>query len=186
MSNDGRLLKIYRDGRRFERITTKRLPPGAKGNLETLAVMKEIILADSQEPDLGNFIFREIIGLDKKTLGEQINAAYTFCRDKIIYNQEKDGFETVADIWSCMYALNPFHPIGDCAIKVVALCTSLSFLNLKPSLVMIGQFEGVDFYNHVFCSAVIDGKETTLDPTPQNFIIGQEAESLRRYVDPIF
>lgn len=186
MNDEGRLLKIYRDGRRFERLQTIRLPKGAKGNIATLEVMAQIIREDSQEQDLKNLVMRDIIGLEKKTLSEQVSAAYEFCKNKIIYEQEKDGFETVADLWSCLYALNPLHPVGDCAIKTVAMGTCLSFIGLKTKLVAIGQIEGVEYYNHVFPTAAIDGKETTLDATFLDFQMGQELASLRRFEMEVF
>lgn len=181
-----RILRIFRNGKRHERITYKQIPAGAKGNLETLAVMKQIVLEDIQEKDFGNFINQVLIGNNKGSLSEKISAAFLFCRDQIIYDQEKDGYETVADLWSCLYALNDSHALGDCAVKSVALATILSFLGLRPSFVAIGQIENVDYFNHVFVSCEINGVETPLDPTPPQFRLGDELESLRRIVYPIF
>lgn len=186
MSEKGRVLQIFRDGRRHKKQLFQQLPVGAKGNLETLAVMKEIVLSDSKETDIKAFVMREIIGLDKQTQAEKVKAAFEFCRDRIIYSPEKDGLETVADLWSCLYALNPAHATGDCAVKSVALATCLSYLNLKPYFVAIQQVKGATYFNHVFVGAEIEGKQTTLDPTPKEFRIGDELKSFSRLIYRIF
>jgi hypothetical protein len=186
MSATGRTLQIFRDGRHGERKLFQQLPAGAQGNLETLAVMKQIVLADSLETDLKAFAMREIVGLDKKTQAEKISAAFFYCRDKIIFEPEKDGKETVADLWSCIYALNPEHATGDCAIKCIALATILSYLDLKPKFVAIAQAPKQTYFDHVFLSAAIGGKETTLDPTPEQFRVGDELKSYTRLIYPIF
>jgi hypothetical protein len=186
MSEQGRILQIFRDGRRHEKKLFQQLPAGSQGNLETLAVMKEIVVCDSKEPDLKNYVFREIIGLDKKTPAEKVEAAFIYCRDRIIYEPEKDGLETVADLWSCIYALNPEHATGDCAIKCVALATCLSYLNLKPVFVAVSQFKGASSFNHVYLSYQADGKQTTLDPTPKEFRVGDEVKSFTKLYYRIF
>jgi transglutaminase-like putative cysteine protease len=181
-----RILRIFRDGRKHERELRQQLPPGAQGNLETLAVMKKIVLEDSKENDLRAYVMREIIGLDKQTLPEQVNAAFYYCRDKIIYEQEKEGFETVADLWSCIYALNPLHASGDCVLKSVALATCLSYLNLKPKFVAIQQIPDVTFFNHVFVIVEINGVSVVLDPTPPQFRVGDELQSFSQLYYQIF
>lgn len=185
MSN-GRVLQIFRDGRRHERRLFQQLPTGAEGNIETLSVMKRIVSEDARQNDLKAFVLREIVGLDKKTPAEKIKAAFEYCRDRIIYSPESEGFETVADLWSCLYALNPNHAIGDCAIKSVALATILSFFDLKPWFVAIKQIPNADFFNHVFVGCEIDGKPTALDATPKEFRVGDELNSFTRLNYKIF
>lgn len=183
---NGRILQIFRDGKRTVATQRLQLPPGAQGNLITLREMAKIVREDSKLSDLKNFAFREVIGLDKRTLTEQINAAYEFCRDRIIYDQEKSGYETIADLWSCFYSLNPLYPIGDCAIKSVALATCLSYLNLKPYFVAVRQVKNVDYFNHVFVGIDEGGKHIGLDPTPNEFFLGQEVNSYQRLNYRIF
>ena len=98
----GRTLQIYRDGRRTIAKKQIQLPPGARGNYQTLAEMAKIVREDATQHDLKNFVMREIVGFDKKTLHDQKNAAFEYCRDRIIYNPEQSGFETVADLWSTL------------------------------------------------------------------------------------
>jgi hypothetical protein len=169
MPDEGRELIVIRDDRRYVGETKLKLPPGAQGNTDTLAVMAQIVREDSALPDLRNFAMREIIGAGKKTISSQIDAAFHFCRDKIVYRDEGEGTETVADLWSCIYGLNPDHPVGDCAIKSVALATVLSYLKLEPRFVAIRQVPNVDWFNHVFVEIGDEGEEITLDPTPENF-----------------
>lgn len=186
MANEGRTLQIYRDGRRYQAKQRIQLPVGAEANFYTMRVMRDIIREDSQFPDLRNFAMREIIGLENQTLSQQIDAAYRFCRDRIVYEPEKEGFETVADLWSCIYGINPGHPVGDCAIKSTALATVLSYLGLKPYFVAIRQIPNVDFFNHVFVGIVENGKQIGLDPTPENFRLGEQMPFLERISMPIF
>ncbi len=186
MAEQGRVLKIFRDGRKHERLLTQQLPTGAKANLETVAVMCRIVREDAQEVDLRNFVMREIIGLDKQTISEKLDAAFNFCRDKIVYKDEENGFETLADLWSCMYALDALNAVGDCAIKSVALATCLSFLDLKPYFVVIRQQPNVNFFNHVYCGCEIGGVNMPLDPTPARFRPGDELNSLERKVIQIY
>ena len=186
MSEKGRTLQIFRDGRRHEKKLFQQLPVGAQGNLETLAVMKRIVREDSRETDLKAFVMREIVGLDKRTSAEKIGASFSYCRDRIIYSPERDGFETVADLWSCLYALNAEHASGDCAIKSVALATCLAFLGLKPEFVAVQQIPNADWFNHVYVSAVIRGKKTALDATPPEFRVGDETGSFTKLYYQIF
>ncbi len=185
-SMQGRTLQIFRDGRRSVAKQTIQLPPGAQGNVQTLSEMAKIVREDFTQHDLKNFVMREIIGLEKRTMSEKTNAAFEFCRDEIIYDPEKDGFETVADLWSCCYALNDKHASGDCSIKVVALATCLSFLGLKPVFVALGQVPKVDYFNHVYLGIYSHKKLVAFDPTPKQFRVGDEAKGLRRLVYPIF
>ena len=182
----GRVLQIFRDGRRHERQLFQQLPVGAEGNLETLAVMKRIVVEDSKQKDLKAFAIREIVGTDKRTTTDKVKRAFEFARDEIIYSPEKDGLETVADLWSCLYCLNFDHPAGDCAIKCVALATLLSYFDLKPSFTAIRQVPNATFFNHVYLTCRIDGKQTALDPTPRDFQIGDETNSLSRIHYKIF
>ena len=184
--SEGRTLQIFRDGRKHTRQLNHRLPPGAQGNLETLVVMKQIVLADAREPDLKNYVLREIVGLEKKTTRDAADAAFAFCRDAIVYSPEQDGLETVADLWSCLYALKREHPSGDCAIKCVALATCFSFLNLKPAFVAIKQIPDAESFNHVFLTCEIDGREIPFDPTPPEFRPGDELESFTKLIYRIF
>lgn len=182
----GRILEIYRDGRKHRRKLQRAIPPGAKGNLETLGEMKKIVLEDSKETDLLNFINREIIGLDKKSLNEKVEAVFSYARDKIIYSPELDGFETVADLWSCLYALNPEHATGDCVQKSIFIATCLGLLGLKPNFVAIQQLKNVDYFNHVFVNCEINGTLTVLDATPETFRVGDELNFISKLVYPIF
>lgn len=181
-----RVLRIYRNGKKHDRERSRKIPGGAKGNLETLAEMKKIVLEDSQELDLRNFVNREIIGLDKQTLTEKVEGIFTYARDRIEYLPEMQGFETVADLWSCLYALNPNKAVGDCVLKSVFIATCLSFLGLKPQFVAIQQLTGVDYFNHVFVNCRINGVITALDATPENFRVGDELNFISKLVIRIF
>lgn len=174
--SDGRILQIFRDGRRTA-FKTIQLPRGAQGNLETLAEMAKIVREDAALWDMRNFAMREIIGLEAQDIDAQIAAAYNFARNKIKYLPEGPTTETVADLWSCMYALNADHPVGDCVIKSVALATLLSYLKLRPYFVAIRQLAGTDYFDHVFVAIDHDGKTEALDPTPPEFTPGQRLPS---------
>lgn len=179
--SNSKTLQIFRDGRRHTAKETIQLPPDAAGNLQTLALMAQIVREDSSQKDYRNFVLREFLGFDK-SISEQIDAAFEFCRDKIFYEPEKPGFETVADLWSCLYAFDERTAKGDCVVKSVALATMLSFLNLKPVFVAIKQVPNAAYFNHVYVE--LDG--TTLDATPPQFRPGNELKFLQKLIYPIF
>ena len=182
---NGRILQIYRDSRRSidQRI---QLPTGAEANLQTLSQMAAIVREDLQFEDLGNFIRREIIGLDKATLNEQAHAAFMFCRDRIVYQPEQAGFETIADLWSCLYGINPMYPVGDCAIKSTALATCFAFIGLRPYFTAIRQTRNAAFFNHVFVSIRTGDNWIAFDPTPENFKPGDQLPYLEHVNYRIF
>lgn len=171
--SDGRTLQIFRDGNRREAARRLLLPAGAEANLITLREMTQIVREDSQFSDLRKFIFK-YVGLENKTLDEQIKRAFEFCRDEIVYQEEKTGFETIADFWSCQFVLDSK---GDCAIKSLSLATMLSYLNLKPFFTALRQLKNADFFNHVFVSYRYEGKTVWLDPTPPEFVVGKRLKA---------
>ena len=178
---NGRILQIFRDGRRYEALSRIQLTTGFQANYKTLEIMGKIVREDAVLPDLKAFAIRTIIGVDNaKTTERGINAAYEFCRDRIEYTDEADGYETVADLWSCLYGLNPDKAVGDCAIKSVALATLLCYLNLRPVFVAFQQIPGADFFNHVAVGLVGENGTQVLDATPPEFGPGDSVESLHR------
>lgn len=186
MGRTSRTLRIYRDGRKYERELFKPIPSGAKGNLETLGEMKKIVVSDAKENDLRNFVNREIIGFDKWSLSAKVDAIFLYARDRIRYEPETDGFETVADLWSCLYAFSPETAVGDCVQKSIFIATCLSYLGLKPNFVAIQQIPNVDYFNHVFVNCEINGQTVNLDATPKEFRVGDAANYLSKLVFPIF
>ena len=182
---DGRTLRIFRDGRKHDKTLSKPIPRGAAGNMETLAEMAKIVREDALESDIGVFVNRYIIG-NARSLNQKIEKVFTFARDAIIYDQEKNGNETEADLWSCLFALNPNNPQGDCAVKSVFIATCLSYLGLKPKFVAIQQVPKANYFNHVFVQVEAEGKTIILDATPKEFRVGDELESFARLIYPIF
>lgn len=186
MTDDRRYLQVIRDGRKWKAEQPVLLPIGAQGNRETVAHMCRIVLEDSVQPDVRVWALRTFIGIENKTVVDQINAAFRYCRDAIVYRDEGPGTETVADLWSCNYALDKRYPTGDCAIKSTALATLLAIVGVTPSFVIIRQVPNVDWFNHVYVQILVDGSETVLDPTPENFRPGDSQPFLEREVIPIF
>ena len=170
-----RNLQIFRDGRKHTKFSQRPIPPGAKGNFETLEEMKKIVFEDSQENDLKNFVLREIVG-QKSSLREQLQAIFLYARDRIRYEPERDGYETVADLWSCLYSFDPKTAIGDCVQKSIFIATCLSYLGFNPFFSAIQQIPNADFFNHVYVECEINGNLTVFDATPPNFQIGDEGE----------
>jgi hypothetical protein len=187
--SDGRILQIFRDGKRRRGERPIQLPDGAQGNLETLDVMARIVREDSVLPDLRSFAMREIIGSDADTLDAQIDAAFQFCRDEIHYKPEGENTETVADLWSCLYGIDPQKAVGDCAVKSVALATLIalaSSLTVKPFFVALQQIPGADFFNHVFVGIRRGDTFVALDATPPEFRLGDELPSITQLHVPIW
>lgn len=178
---NGRILQIYRDGRRREERQLIQLPRGAQGNLRTLAEMGEIVAHDCRQPDVRRFALDACIGSDHRqlSLDDKIERAFQYCRDAIVYRPEPAGYETLADLWSCLYAVSDAGPTGDCAIKSVALATVFCSLNLRPFFVALKQIAHADYFNHVFVGLDnADGKGwTAYDPTPPEFRPGDLLDS---------
>lgn len=185
MANEGRVLHIIRDGRRYQGLQLLQLPFGAQGNRETVRIMSQIVREDALQPDLKRFALEVCIGLENSTLTDQIDAAYRFARDGIAYQDEGEGTETVADLWSSMYSIGD-HAAGDCAIKSVALATLLCYLKLRPSFACIRQVPNVDWFDHVYVLLMDGDKETVLDPTPPEFRPGDALPYYEREIFPIF
>lgn len=174
---NGRTLQRFRDGRRQKDTHSIQLPTGAEANLYTLSEMAKIVREDAALPDLRAFAERYIIR------GGGVDAAFSFCRDEIHYRPEGPDTETIADMWSCMFGIDPTQAVGDCAIKSTVLATLLSYLKLKPIFRALQQIPGADFYNHVFVGYHdAAGKFVALDPTPPEFRPGDMLPSLS-YLD---
>jgi len=160
-------LIIHRDGRKFERVTNHALLPGALGNKQTLDVMSKIVREDSESEDLRRFAARDLLpGIEQKPCNEILQQIYDFCTNRIQYLDDVPGVERVADLWSCLYSLGEFVPLGDCVIKSVALATLLSFFDFKPYFVASKISEQSNSFNHVFCGLQQNSINFRLDPTP--------------------
>jgi len=179
-------LQIYRDGRRSTSTARLQLPAGAQGNMQTLSQMARIVREDAEQKDVRRWIKRDIIGIENRSLDERINAAFEFCRDKLIYTPEETGFETVADLWSALYSLNDKHPSGDCAVKSASLATMLACFDLKPIFIAVRQVKNVDWFNHVYVALPSGNGYQSLDPTPPEFRAGDEVGSYQKIRFQIF
>lgn len=160
-------MQIFRDGRRTRYEKRIQLPAGVEGNYQTLRIMARIVREDALYPDLGNYVRRHILG--SGSVEDQITSAYEYCRDRIKYLPEQAGYETVADLWSCEYGMSNEGPVGDCAVKSVALATALSYLKneVTPFFIALRQVPGANYFNHVLVGIRRpDGTDEALDPTP--------------------
>lgn len=187
---DGRILQIFRDGKRHQERRLIQLPAGAQANFYTLGKMAEIVRQDAREPGLRAWAMRTILG-NAAELDAQIDAAFQHCRDDIVDRPEGPDTETIADLWSCEYELDPAHPIGDCAIKSVALATLISLassLTVKPVFIALRQIPGADYFNHVLVGIPGNGQHgyVPLDPTPPEFRPGDMLPSLSSVYYRIF
>ena len=176
-----RELQIFRDGDRRNEFLIEPLHPGEQGNLQTVRLMAEIARQDAAMPDIRAFVNREIVrsvsGFDDK--GE-VAACFEFCRDQIRYRKDPANVERVADLWSAMYALNTEDPEGDCGIKSLALLTCLGAIGYKPFLVVVKQKVRATAFNHVYCGLMLNNQYHALDPTPEEFVAGEEVQFWER------
>lgn len=187
MPDNDRKLIIYRDGRRFEQTVVMPLEEGVKGNWQTLAAMAKIVREDAAMPDLKRFIERAILpGINFSDSQALIQAAFNFCNHSILYFDDFPTIERIADLWSCLYALDPKQAIGDCVIKSVALATILATAGLKPFFVALQSDAQSTTFNHVFVGLEQNKNFLPLDPTPKNFKPGQIAPSSKIRMFPIF
>jgi hypothetical protein len=160
-----RVLQIFRDGRRFRPKTETKLLDGYQGNLQTLEIMAQMVRDDRTQIDLRRFVERHILGkIPGHRFEAEIEAMFNFCQKKILYRKDPAKVERVADLWSCLFALNRDSPEGDCSIKATALATMLAMFGNKPNFVIIKQNPHSTNFNHVFCEVEIAGEMKTLDP----------------------
>jgi hypothetical protein len=182
-----RELQVFRDGKERKRYLTIPLHEGEQGNLQTLAVMAQIVREDRREPDLRNFILREIVGdVRGHDFGGEMNRIFEFTRDRITYRKDPFGVERVADVWSTLYALNPNEPEGDCGIKSVFMATCFAALGHKPVFVVVKQRPEMKAFNHVYNGVVTDNGIMPFDATPEDKPAGWETESFEKFYYPIF
>lgn len=183
-----KVLQIYRDSSKPEiSYLNEPLAEGEQGNMQTLAAMADLVRDQRTQPDLRNFVLREIIGgvRGHDSFGE-VRAIFEYARDRITYRKDPFGVERVADIWSTLYGLNANGPEGDCGIKsgFVAACCAL--LGHKPAFVVIKQDARQRAFNHVYNVVVIDGQPHYFDATPEGKPAGWEASSEVKKIFPIF
>lgn len=181
------LLEIIRDGRRRLPIQLFNISDDVQGNLDALSAMATIVREDVAEPDLRAFVMREVVGdVGGHQHNEEIQACFEFARDEIVYRRDPVGVERVVDMWSCLYALNPEQPEGDCGIKSVFLATCLGLLGQTPFFVVMTESPSADSYSHLYVGTIFRNKALYLDPTPENFEAGQQPPGLVHMVYPIF
>lgn len=160
---------------------------GEQGNLQTLAVMADVVREDRREPDLRNFILREIVGdIRGHDYAGEMDAIFRFTRDRITYRKDPFGVERVADVWSTLYALNPNEPEGDCGIKSVFMATCFAVLGHKPAFVVIKQRPEMKAFNHVYNCVFTENGILYFDATPEDKPAGWETESFEKFIYPIF
>lgn len=181
-----RELLIFRDGNPKRYLTTPLLV-GEQGNIQTLNVMAQIVREDRTQPDIRNFILREIVGdVRGHDFEGEIEACFRYARDRITYRKDPIHCERVADIWSTLYALNPREPEGDCGIKSTFFATCVAALGHRPFFRVIKQHPNQSNFNHVYVSVVVNGKLKPYDPTPEEMPSGREVASWAKFDFAIF
>lgn len=173
-----RILQIWRGGKKYKPKTEIQLLGGYQGNLQTLKIMADMVRGDRTQKDLRNFVERHILNkIPGHHFTAEIKAIFDYCQQEIIYRKDPVKVERVADLWSCLYALNPDYPEGDCGIKSVALATMLALFGHNPAFAIIKQDANAINFNHVYCEVEIDGEWKPLDPTPEDKPAFWEAEN---------
>lgn len=183
-----RVLQIYRDSSKPTiSYLNEPLAEGEQGNMQTLAAMASLVREQREQPDLRNFVLREIVGSVRghDSAGE-VRAIFEFARDRITYRKDPFRVERVADIWSTLYALNANGPEGDCGIKSGFIAGCCALLGHAPFFTVIKQSADQKAFNHVYNMILIDGRVTYLDATPEDKPIGWEAHSEVKNIFPIF
>lgn len=181
-----RVLQIYRDGHMRTPLTIE-LAAGEQGNKQTLGAMKQIVLEDRTQPDLRNFVLREIIrDVRGHDAWGEVEAIHRFCRDEITYRKDPFGVERVADLWSTLYAMPSGKPEGDCGIKSTVFATCCALLGHKPFFTVIKQRADQTAFNHVYNAVAVDEQLRYFDTTPEEAPPGWEAPSFKKFIVSIF
>lgn len=183
-----KVLQTFRDSSKpIISYLNEPLAEGEQGNMQTLAAMAAVVREQRVEPDLRNFVLREIVGgvRGHDSHGE-VMRIFQYARDRITYRKDPFGVERVADIWSTLYGLNANGPEGDCGIKSGFIAACCALLGHKPFFVVIKQDARQRAFSHVYNMVLIDGQVQYLDATPEGLPMGWQAKSEVKKLFPIF
>lgn len=163
------------------------LRAGVEGNYQTLRRMRAFVLLDYAAlpiVETAQDIVKNLRGHDFR--GE-IETLFRYCRDQIRYVRDPEDEQVIQNA-----AYTTKRRAGDCVDKSVLLATLCAAIGHTPRFVTLSydtpQAHEKWFYRHVFCEVMDSqtGKWIALDPTPENYIPGQESASLHRATFPIF
>lgn len=119
------------------------IPSGAAGTRKTLSVMRQLVNAGKKSPVVRQLAVNLTKGLTQKDWKSEIEALYSFVRDRIRYVKDINGVETLHTAEKILE-----NASGDCDDKSVLLASLLEALSHKTRLVAIGFRRGT--FCHVY------------------------------------
>lgn len=140
-------------------------PSGARGNFQTLRLMRQMIDAAKTDPRVMQAA-HGIIAFQREhdELGECC-ALYTWVRDHVRYVRDVNGVETL-----CAPAMTLQRMIGDCDDQTMLLCALFEASGYPSRIVMAG-YTGRDF-SHVYCQVYAGGQWVDCDPIMREHTFG--------------
>jgi hypothetical protein len=120
--------------------------------------MRQLTLAGKKLPVVRQTAVLLTQGLPQKDWGAEINALYSFVRDRIRYVRDIRNVETLHTADRVLA-----NKQGDCDDKSVLLASLLESLGHKTRFVAVG-FKAADF-NHVYVEVYVNGKWLPLETT---------------------
>jgi len=157
----------------------KKLDAGPLGNYETLDVMADLIRRDDGDAAIIDWANRITDGIKGHNHYAILKAIFDYCRARILYRRNPLGFQRVQDARRTI-ALG----YGACSDKTVLLGTLLGALGYKVRLAIISYVP--PSFQHVFLQVYIIDKWVSLDPTPEEAIIGWESKGYVKRTFPVY
>lgn len=150
---------------------TRLLPlrEGELGTVDTVSVMRRLILAGRQNPLIRQFTCRLVGHLPQKDKASEIRTIHAFVRDRIRYIHDIRGVETVH---TPEFILQ--NGYGDCDDKTVLCAAMLESIGYKTRITVIGFGGPGTGFCHVYPEVVHDGAWLPLECT-EPVSVGWEA-----------
>lgn len=136
---------------------------GTQNAKNIAAQVKRAIIESKDQADLIKQNFR-----GKNPLMSCFNV-YNYCRNYIKYNKESANLQTAKTLSRILSDKKNGYSYGDCKHYTIFCSSILRALGIKTHLRLISQ----NFYNaeptHIYCVAIINGKEVIVDGCMKSF-----------------
>ena len=95
------------------------------------------------------------------------NNVYSFLRNKMTYKAESKNLQSARSLKRMLY--DPKSKIGDCKHYTIFCCSILDSLGIPVKMRLISQNVLDRDPTHIYCVAIINGKEVIVDPCMRSF-----------------
>lgn len=135
------------------------LPPDAGGTLETLKIMRSLVLRYKTDPMIRDTALSLTADVRQRDWRNEIRAIFEYVRDRIRYVRDVSRVETL-QIPTVTMELEA----GDCDDQSTLLATLLESVNHPSRFVAVG-YDEPGRYSHVYVESKVGEAWIPLDPT---------------------